>query len=513
MENKQNDLILIVDDNPNNIQVLATIMDECGFELGIAQNAYEVYQFLEENIPELILLDVEMPDISGYEVCSTIKADTKLKDIPIIFLTVKSETEDLVKGFEIGAVDYITKPFNRRELISRVRTHISLKHSKDELAKKNQELEHVLQVRKKLEQEKDQLTKKLLQHHTLLEKMVEDRTKELAVANEKISKIIDSITDGFAAFDKDWRYVYINDHHTFPDGKTTQDMLGKTVWEVFPNAVDTFLYEQFHRALKERIPIHFETPSYHDDSWSEVNIYPFEDGICCFFRDISDKKNYENEMKRLSGLDLIAQMAAGISHEIRNPLTTVRGFLQLLSKKDACLEYHEYFTLMIDEIDRANSIITEFLSMGNTRSTDMQELNLNSILHDISPLLEVDAYNQNKRLQLDTTEIPLLLLNRNEIRQLILNLYRNGLEAMEEEKILTIRTYTEKEHVVLAVVDQGNGIKPEILDKLGTPFFSTKDNGTGLGLGVCYAIAARHHAKIEIQTGARGTTFFVKFEK
>ena len=78
-------------------------------------------------------------------------------------------------------------------------------------------------------------------------------------------------------------------------------------------------------------------------------------------------------------------------------LTTVRGFLQLLSTKEACLEFHEYFTLMIDEIDRANSIITEFLSMGNTRSTDMQELDLNSIIHDISPLLEVDAYNQNKR--------------------------------------------------------------------------------------------------------------------
>ena len=513
MENKQNDLVLIVDDNPNNIQVLATIMDECGYELGIAQNANEVYQFLEENVPELILLDVEMPDISGYEVCSTIKADPKHKEIPIIFLTVKSETEDIVKGFDLGAVDYITKPFNRKELISRVRTHISLKQSRDELAQKNHELEHVLQARKKLEEEKDLLTKKLLQHHTLLEKMVDDRTKELSAANERISKIVDSITDGFAAFDKDWRYIYINDHHIFPDDKTAKDILGKTVWEVFPNAVDTFLYEQFHRAQKERIPIHFETPSYHDDSWSEVNIYPFEDGICCFFRDISEKKNYENEMKRLSGLDLIAQMAAGISHEIRNPLTTVRGFLQLLSTKEACLEFHEYFTLMIDEIDRANSIITEFLSMGNTRSTDMQELDLNSIIHDISPLLEVDAYNQNKQVQFDTTEIPRLLLNRNEIRQLILNLYRNGLEAMDEEKILTIRTYMEKDHVVLAVVDQGKGIKPEILDKLGTPFFSTKDNGTGLGLGVCYAIAARHHAKIEIQTGARGTTFFVKFQQ
>ena len=217
MENRSNDLVLIVDDNPNNIQVLATIMAECGYELGIAQNAHEVYQFLEENTPELILLDVQMPDIDGYEVCSTIKANPKYKEIPIIFLTVKSETEDIVKGFDLGAVDYITKPFNRKELISRVGTHISLKRSRDELAQKNHELENVLQARKKLEEEKDLLTKKLLQHHDLLEKMVEERTKELAAANEKISKIVDSITDGFVALDRNWRYIYVNHYHVFPD--------------------------------------------------------------------------------------------------------------------------------------------------------------------------------------------------------------------------------------------------------------------------------------------------------
>ncbi len=511
MENKINNLVLIVDDNPNNIKVLATIMAECGYELGIAQHAQEVYQFLEENTPELILLDVEMPDIDGYEVCGTLKADSRYKNIPIIFLTVKSETEDIVKGFDLGAVDYITKPFNRKELIARVRTHISLKRSKDELARKNLELEMVLQARKKLEEEKDLLTKKLQQHHDFLEKTVAERTKELADANKRINKIVDSVTDGFAALDRNWNYIYANNHHFFPNNQTAKDVIGKSVWEVFPTAVDTMLYQEFHRAMDERIPIQFESPSTHDDSYFELNIYPFEDGICCYFKDITQRKKYEQEMKRLSGLNLIGQMAAGISHEIRNPMTTVRGFLQLLSKKDECLPFHEYFSLMIDEIDRANSIITEFLSMGNTRSTDMQEQDLNSIIHDINPLLLADASNQNKEVKLETTEIPHLQLNRNEIRQLILNLYRNGLEAMEQGKTLTIKTYKEEDYIVLAIEDQGKGIEPEVLEKLGTPFFTTKDNGTGLGLGISYAIAARHHATIDIQTGKEGTTFFVKF--
>jgi signal transduction histidine kinase len=150
--------------------------------------------------------------------------------------------------------------------------------------------------------------------------------------------------------------------------------------------------------------------------------------------------------------------------------------------------------------------------MGNTRASDLQMLNLNTLIQDISPLIKVDALNQNKFIQFETNNIPELLLNRNEMRQLILNLYRNGLEAMSQGKVLTISTYKEDDYVILAVKDQGKGIKPKVLEKLGTPFFSTKDNGTGLGLGVCYAIVARHNAKIEIQTGPEGTTFYVKFK-
>jgi len=513
MENRSNDLVLIVDDNPNNIQVLATSLAECGYELGITQNAHEVYQFLEENTPELILLDVEMPDIDGFDVCRTIKANPRFKEIPIIFLTVKSEPEDIIKGFQLGAVDYITKPFNRTELISRVRTHIALKQSKDELLQKNRELKNLLQARKKLEEEKDLLTKKLLEHYEQLEQTVKERTKELAAANEKISKLVDSITDGFAAVDKNWNYIYVNDHHTFPDNQTAEGMIGKNIWEVFPRLVDTLIYREFHRSMTERIPLHFETPSQYSDAWFLINVYPFEDGICFFVKDIAEKKKYEQEMKRLSGLQLIGQMAAGISHEIRNPMTTVRGFLQILSEKEECMNFNEYFTLMIDELDRANSIITEFLSMGTIKTNNLEELNLNSIINDLYPLLHANVLNQNKEIKIETSKIPNLLLNRNEIRQLILNLYRNGLEAMGEGKELTIRTYMEKEQVVLAIQDQGEGIKPEVLEKLGTPFFSTKANGTGLGLGVCYAIAARHQAKIDIQTGLNGTTFFIRFQR
>ncbi|MBR9662798.1 GAF domain-containing sensor histidine kinase [Bacillus cereus] len=345
-----------------------------------------------------------------------------------------------------------------------------------------------------------------------LESIVKERTGELAAANEKVISVIECITDGFFTLNNKWEFTYVNKHQYFPQRKTAKDVLGKNIWDVFPSDIDTVMYKEFHRVMSERTTVHFEFLSTADEYWHEVIAYPYDDGICCIFKNITEKKKYEQELKRLSNIDLIGQMAAGISHEIRNPMTTVLGFLQLLKEENTYEKHNKYFHLMIEELNRANSIITEFLSMGNTRKLDLQMLDLNSIIRDIIPLIKIDTYNQNKYIQVDTNDIPELLLNRNEIRQLLMNLYRNGLEAMNTGKVLTISTYKEGQNcVVLAVHDQGKGIRPEVLEKLGTPFYTTKDNGTGLGLGVCYAIAARHNAKIEIQTGSEGTTFFVKF--
>lgn len=351
-----------------------------------------------------------------------------------------------------------------------------------------------------------------LLHKDRLEGMVEERTSALYAANKRVNSVVESITDGFFVLNKDWEYTYINQHHFLPGGHTAEEVLGKKIWDVFPQTVDTIIYTEFHRAMDDRVTVRFETRSDVEDFWFEITAYPFDDGICCMMKNIKEKKKYENELKRLANLDLIGQMAAGISHEIRNPMTTVRGFLQLMVANEQLEPHAAHFNLMIDELDRANAIITEFLSVGNTRTSDMKMMNLNTILEDISPLIKVDTSNQNKQIRIYTQEVPELLLNHNEIRQLIINLYRNGLEAMEEGQILTIGTYPENGNcVVLAVQDQGSGIDPAIIDKIGTPFYTTKEQGTGLGLGICYAVAARHNATIDIETGPGGTIFFTKF--
>ena len=228
-------------------------------------------------------------------------------------------------------------------------------------------------------------------------------------------------------------------------------------------------------------------------------------------RDVSDRKHLERQIARLDRLTVIGEMAAGISHEVRNPLTTVRGFLQRLSEKTECNSFKEYFEIMIGEIDRANSIISEFLTIGRTHAPGRKVHNLNTIVSVLYPLIEADAIGQDKRVLLELDNVPNFFVDDKEIRQIILNLARNGLEAMTAGGVLTLKTYTKAEQVVLSVQDKGCGIPPYVMEKIGTPFFTTKEQGTGLGLAVCYGIASRHKASIHIDSSSSGTTMSVKF--
>lgn len=138
-------IILIVDDVAKNLQVLGAILFQEGYEIAMADNGPLALEMANDAKPDLILLDIMMPEMDGFEVCSQLKADENNKDLPIIFLTAKHETESIIKGFELGAVDYITKPFNSSELLARVKTHVDLRKSKEKIVKYNNQLKHLLE--------------------------------------------------------------------------------------------------------------------------------------------------------------------------------------------------------------------------------------------------------------------------------------------------------------------------------------------------------------------------------
>lgn len=224
-----------------------------------------------------------------------------------------------------------------------------------------------------------------------------------------------------------------------------------------------------------------------------------------------NKRKTEAELLRLDRLNLVGEMAASIGHEVRNPMTTVRGYLQWMQTKEKYADNYEQFETMIGELDRANSIIGDFLSLAKNKLVEFKQGNLNNIITTLIPLLQADALRSDHDLVTDLGNVPDIHLDEKEIRQVVLNLVRNGFEAMKPGGRLTIMTYEDKGKVVLGVHDIGPGIPAKVLKKLGTPFTTTKENGTGLGLPVCYRIAERHGAKIDVKTSPEGTTFIISF--
>lgn len=229
-------------------------------------------------------------------------------------------------------------------------------------------------------------------------------------------------------------------------------------------------------------------------------------------RDVSKRVQLEQDVARLDRLNIVGQMAANLAHEVRNPLTTVRGYLQLFGNKREFEQYKEQFTLLLDELDRTNLIITEYLALSKNKSIDMKKCSLNEILLSIHPLIQADAVSSNIDTLLELGECCDLCLDVKEIKQLILNLTRNAIEAMPAGGRLHIKTLRSGEDIILSVTDQGSGIPQSVLDNLGKPFLTTKATGTGLGLAICYRIVQRHNAKLKIDTGPAGTTIHIRFQ-
>lgn len=342
--------------------------------------------------------------------------------------------------------------------------------------------------------------------------------KELRLSEERFMKAFNAGPSMISITRlSDGKYVEVNEHFLRITGYQRQEVLGHTekelgLWLNFEGEKLRDILLVKGNVRNWEIEVKIMGGQITGLLSSEVIDFGGEPCALTVVQDITERKKLDKEIARLDRLNLIGEMAAGIAHEIRNPMTTVSGFLQLLSTKTDCAEYQDYFHLMNDELERANSIITEYLALAKNKAIALEKKNLNIIVKALCPLIAADAIINDKYIKVDLHEIPDLLIDEKEIRQLLLNLTRNGLEAMQPGGILTITTAMKGNDVILGIHDQGGGISPQALEKIGTPFFTTKDQGTGLGLAVCYSIASRHKAKITVETGPRGSLFQVHFK-
>jgi len=175
--------ILLIDDNPKNLQVLANVLSSNQYKVEVGVNGLDVFNWLDHEYFDLLLLDIMMPDINGFEVCKKIRSNTRFDNLPIIFISAKSDTLSMVEGFKLGGQDYITKPFNPSELLARVETHIALKKSKEELRSMNNTLEYKIKER----------TKELFTANQKLTELTETKDQFLKFISKEISSPLESI--------------------------------------------------------------------------------------------------------------------------------------------------------------------------------------------------------------------------------------------------------------------------------------------------------------------------------
>ncbi|MBX5436202.1 MAG: two-component sensor histidine kinase [Alicyclobacillaceae bacterium] len=239
---------------------------------------------------------------------------------------------------------------------------------------------------------------------------------------------------------------------------------------------------------------------------------PGRTGIHVVFRDLGDIVALEHELLRSDKLATAAKMAAGIAHEIRNPLTTVKGFLQLFEQQFAQLEMGaelEYTRLMLTEVERVNALVEELLVLAKPDTSVKSLCRVDEMLAAISPVVEAEANARGVDYTWDAAELLEVVGDAELMKQVFLNLARNALEAMEDGGRLKISAYRSGRWVCVDVSDTGPGIPFYQFDKIFDTFYTTKQSGTGLGLAICQKIVTEHGGEIRVSSKGYGSTFSV----
>ncbi len=230
-----------------------------------------------------------------------------------------------------------------------------------------------------------------------------------------------------------------------------------------------------------------------------------------FVEDATTRRQWEAYIEHTDRLSLIAELAASTAHEIRNPLTTVRGFLQLQSKKNPITNGKNHFAIMINEIDRVDQLLREYLSLAkNPALTRFVPTNVISLLDELLPLITAEANLKGVEVKIGDLPDGMCSGNPSELKQVFLNLIKNALDATPAGGTVTIFGHRHDRALTIAVQDTGCGIGPLKIRHIFEPFFTTKPTGSGLGLSVCKRIIDTHQGTIDVESNEGiGTIFYV----
>lgn len=357
---------------------------------------------------------------------------------------------------------------------------------------------------------------------------------ELLDATEFNNSILRALTSGILVLDASGRVLRVNQATQDTLGKTDSQLLGRPLSDfpelaefnrVVQNTLATGAPEDRHEVLvrvnDEVVPLGLSTSLLSDHAGRIV-------GVVANFRNLTRIRKLEEQVRRSEHLASLGQMAAGVAHEIRNPLNSIRGFAQLLQEKagqDASST--EYTQIILEEVDRMNSIVQDLLDFSRQRDLTMLPVDLDGVLEELVRDMQGDAQQVGVALKLLPREavLPQVLGNSGKLRQVFRNVVLNGVQACKTGGQVVLRAaacealpppesapegWQPRRQVAVAVEDDGCGIDPAILTKIFDPFFTQKEHGTGLGLSITQKIVDQHGGRLEVRSElGKGSVFTV----
>lgn len=484
-------MILIVDDNQSNLYSLKKLLESKSFQVDTAESGEEALMKALKNDYALIILDVQMPDMDGFEVAETLAGYSKTKEVPIIFLSaVNTEKRFITRGYASGGKDYVTKPVDPEILMLKVKTFYNLQEQNIAMKKTQQSLE--LEVKGRRE---SQVTMKSQIDHFHL--MLESLPQIAFTLNE----------DGIVDFVNGKWYDYSHSEKNFP--------------ETHPD--DENIQEEFQRCRKKGKSLELEIRIKNIESgnfrYHLLRVTPvYEENTIKnwvgTFTDIDDQKKVEKEKDEFLSI---------ASHELKTPLTSIKAYVQLLERKlklDKESAEAGFLTKVQDQIEKLNTLITDLLDVSKIENGKLKitkkPVNLENVISNAIDTI-VQTHESRVKIKRDGTKPDILIpLDAIRIEQVLINFLTNAIKYSPQNNQVIVTTFVDEEEqeVRVSVTDFGIGIPDFKQEAVFNKFYRVEESslqfqGMGIGLFICSEIIKQHHGNIGVSSKVdEGSTFY-----
>ncbi len=473
--------VLVVDDDQVSRELLQSLLASEGYAVLFAKSGFQALELAKRILPDVVLLDIVMPDLDGFEVCRKLRADPALRQIPIILLTALEGRSSRLRGLAAGADEFLTKPVDPIELRTRVRTITDL-----------------------------------------------NRFRQIGEERERFEAAVAHSPDAIGLTDADGRLLHANGALVRLVGQVPA-----RIFDCFPGATAEVLKARLSaRDPTGRRVESFETPlalCAAPGANADVTVVrlPHSDGAIFEFilRDITERKQLETQILRLQRIELLGQIAGGVVHDVNNLLMSVIGNAEVL-ERNAPAEVRHRTRLIQQSAERGATLLRGILMFARGADQALKPVSVAAVMHET---VEIVGKLLGGKIELDVVtpaDLPAVMGDASQLHQVMMNLCVNARDAMPdggrmqfESGVVTLSANDARtiapdakagDFVTVSVGDSGTGMSPEVRERLFDPFFTTKPRevSTGLGLATVLRVIRRHHGFIAVETEVgEGTRF------